>query len=305
MPTDPALRPPTIDAAAAARWSRQAPAAGASPWLHEEVGRRMEERLQWIKARPRRWADWTPLRGGLEAHALVARRYREATPFVIEPVPALAGATANSLTAPWWTARRWQGAQPSFDPPPEEGVDLLWANMALHMSADPQALIARWHALVATEGFLMFSCLGPDTLREMREVHRELGWPPASHEFTDMHDWGDMLVGAGFAEPVMDMERIVLTWTDADAALAELRGLGRNLHPARFGALRGKAWRRALGSALPQLAPAAEGGGRVALTFEIIYGHAFKPAPRVALAAESAVSLREMREMLQRGRPDA
>jgi malonyl-CoA O-methyltransferase len=301
MPTEPAQRPPTIDATAAGRWSRLPPGAE-SPWLHEEIGRRMEDRLQWIKARPRHWADWSPLRGGLQAHALVARRYREAAPYVIEPEPGLAAATARSLSAPWWTARRWQNAQPSFDPPPEEGVDLLWANMALHMAADPQALIARWHRLVATDGFLMFSCLGPDTLQELRALHRRQGWPPPSHEFTDMHDWGDMLVGAGFAEPVMDMERIVLTWADAGAALAELRGLGRNLHPARFPALRGRRWRQALGAALPELAAAPADPGRIALTFEIIYGHAFKPAPRVALASESAVSLREMRSMLQRNR---
>jgi malonyl-CoA O-methyltransferase len=115
----------------------------------------------------------------------------------------------------------------------------------------------------------------------------------------------------------MDMERIVLTWATPEAALAELRTLGRNLHPARFGALRGKAWHQALKKALPELAPAEDGGkggeggegdkgsGRIALTFEVIYGHAFKPAPRVSLAAESAVSLREMRSMLQRGRPGA
>jgi malonyl-CoA O-methyltransferase len=156
---------------------------------------------------------------------------------------------------------------------------------------------------VATDGFLMFSCLGPDTVRELRALHARLGWPAAGHEYTDMHDWGDMLVHAGFAEPVMDMERIVLTWATPEAALAELRTLGRNLHPARFPALRGKAWHRALKQALPELAPAEEGGGRIALTFEVIYGHAFKPAPRVALSAESAVSLREMRSMLQRGRP--
>jgi malonyl-CoA O-methyltransferase len=123
-----------------------------------------------------------------------------------------------------------------------------------------------------------------------------------------------MLVHAGFAEPVMDMERIVLTWATPEAALAELRGLGRNLHPQRFAALRGKAWHQALKKALPELAPAEDdgggegeggAGGRIALTFEVIYGHAFKPAPRVSLAAESAVSLREMRSMLQRGRPGA
>jgi malonyl-CoA O-methyltransferase len=104
------------------------------------------------------------------------------------------------------------------------------------------------------------------------------------------------------------MERIVLTWATPEAALAELRGLGRNLHPARFAGLRGKAWHQSLKKALPELAPAddgSEGDGRIALTFEVIYGHAFKPAPRVSLAAESAVSLREMRSMLQRGRPGA
>ncbi|VTU29116.1 biotin biosynthesis protein BioC [Variovorax sp. SRS16] len=304
MTTDPAQRPPTIDATAAARWSRLAPAAG-SPWLHEEIGRRMEDRLQWIKAQPKRWADWAPLHGGLEAHALLSRRYRTAESFVIEPEAALVPVTGRALAAPWWTARRWQGPQPRFEAPPEEGVDLLWANMALHMAADPQALIARWHRLVATDGFLMFSCLGPDTLRELRLLHEASGWPPPSHEFTDMHDWGDMLVGAGFAEPVMDMEHIVLTWPSAERALAELRTLGRNLHPQRFRALRGRRWHQALCEALPRFAPGAEGKGHIALTFEIIYGHAFKPAPRVALAAESAVSLREMRSMLQRGRPGA
>ena len=301
MATDPAQRPPTIDAAAAARCSRHAPAEG-SPWLHEEIGRRMEDRLQWIKARPESWADWSPLKGGLEAHALVARRYPAAAQYVIEPDAALAARTAGVLGAPWWSARRWQGAQARFDAPPEDGVDLLWANMALHMAADPEALIARWHRTVATDGFLMFSALGPDTVRELRALHARLGWPPAGHEFTDMHDWGDMLVHAGFAEPVMDMERVVLTWPTPEAALAELRTLGRNLHPARFGGLRGRGWRNALGAALAATATPEQNDGRIALSFEIIYGHAFKPAPRVALAAESAVSLRDMRTMLQKGR---
>ena len=261
----------------------------------------MEDRLQWIRAQPGSWADWAPLRGGLEAHRLVARRYGSAVAFVVEPEFSLAAPTRNALEAPWWTARRWRGKVPSFDRPPDEGVDLLWANMALHMAADPQTLIAQWHRLVATGGFLMFSCLGPDTLQELRLLYARLGWPPASHQFTDMHDWGDMLVNAGFAEPVMDMERIVLTWANGDAALAELRSLGRNLHPARFAGLRGKGWRQALCKDLPERAAAAEGGGRIALTFEIIYGHAFKPAARLALSPESAISLREMRSMLQQG----
>lgn len=305
MPTDSVQRPPTIDPSAAARWAALPPGP-ASPWLHEEVGRRMEDRLQWITAKPQRWIDWSPLRGGREAHSLVARRYGQAMPYVVEPAAALVAPTAEAIGAPWWSARRWQGARARFDAPPEEGVDLLWANMALHMAADPQALIADWHRHLATDGFLMFSCLGPDTLAELRALYERLGWPPACHQFTDMHDWGDMLVGAGFAEPIMDMERIVLTWATPEAALAELRGLGRNLHARRFPALRGRGWQAALLDGLAASAkPPDQAGGerRIAMTFEIIYGHAFKPPPRVALSGESAVSLRQMREMLQRGRP--
>jgi malonyl-CoA O-methyltransferase len=146
----------------------------------------------------------------------------------------------------------------------------------------------------------MFSCLGPDTLAELRDLYAALGWPPPASDFTDMHDWGDMLVHAGFAEPVMDMERITLTWADADALLAELRELGANLHPARFAALRSRGWRERLRQALQGRLAGPD--GRLALRFEIIYGHALKPAPRVRMGAESAVSLQDMKALLHGGR---
>ena len=238
------------------------------------------------------------------AHALVAQRYPDAQAWVVEPEPGLQPATAQALASPWWSAKRWRGGRTHlFEPLPEGGVDPLWANMALHMAADPEALIGLWHRQVAVDGFLMFSCLGPDTVRELRALHARLGGQPAGHEFTDMHDWGDMLVHAGFAEPVMDMERIVLTWGSPEAALAELRTLGRNLHPGRFPALRGRWWRGALMEALGDLAAPGEHDGRIALTFEVIYGHAFRPAARVSVANESTVSLRDMKAMLGRGRP--
>ena len=265
----------------------------------------MEDRLQWIKAQPRHWADWSPLRGGREVHALVARRYPKAQAFLLEPESALQAATVQAFAAPgpWWKPQRWLGgAAPVLDPLPEGGVDLLWANMALHMAADPEALIAQWHRHVAVDGFLMFSCLGPDTLQELRTLYAALGWPPPDHDYTDMHDWGDMLVHAGFAEPVMDMERVVLTWSTPEAALDELRGLGRNLHPARFAGLRGRRWHGDLLRALKGLRAPDAPDGRIAMTFEIIHGHAFRPAARVALAAESAVPLGDMRAMLRGGK---
>ncbi len=286
-------RPPTIDPVAAQHWDSVAPAR--SPWLHEEVARRMEERLQWIRLEPKAWGHWEPVRGGLQAHALLERRYPQAECFVAESSPQRASVARERIGRPWW--RRWAGAGVHHEAVPEGGAQMLWANMALHMSAHPQSLIAQWHRALATDGFLMFSCLGPDTLRELRAMYAGLGWPPPAHDFTDMHDWGDMLVHAGFAEPVMDMERIVLTWESPQRLLEELRELGANLHPARFPALRGRRWRERLEQQLAGSLRAQE--GRLALTFEIIYGHAFKPAPRLRVSDHSAISLKDMRALLQ------
>ena len=286
-------RPPTIDTAAAARW-RQRPQS-ASAWLHEEVARRMAQRLDWIVRQPRTWLHWEPVRGGLQAQALLAQRYPAARAQVhAETAPELRLAL-RAAVGPWWQPRRWlQALRPA---PVLQPADLLWANMALHMAADPLALIRQWHEALAVDGLLMFSCLGPDTLRELRALYIEAGWPAPAHEYTDMHDWGDMLVAAGFAEPVLDMERIGLTFETPERLLQELRELGRNLHPARFAGLRGRGWHAQLLQALGRLADPAQ-GGRMKLTFEVIYGHAFKPPPRIAVEGETRFSVEEMRASL-------
>jgi len=175
---------------------------------------------------------------------------------------------------------------------------MLWANMALHEAADPQALLATWHRLLAVDGFVMFSSLGPDTAREVRDLYEAMGWPPAGHQLTDMHDWGDMLVQTGFAEPVMDMERITLTYETPARLLQELTELGRNFHPQRFSALRGRPWKAKLEQLISDRFPRAP-DGRLSLTFEVIYGHALKARPKMKVSALSAVSVEDMRSMLQ------
>jgi malonyl-CoA O-methyltransferase len=256
----------------------------------------MEERLQWIVRSPARWLHWGPLQGGRQVHAVLAKRYPQAQCFVQESTPAQADMARQVWAQAWWKPLRWLGGGTQFATP-SQPVEMLWANMVLHMDADPQALIQRWHGALAVDGFLMFSCLGPDTLRELRPLYTALGWPPPSHAFTDMHDWGDMLVHAGFAEPIMDMERITLSFSGADKLLEELRGLGRNLHPQRFPALRGRKWRQALCEALERSLCGPD--GRLELSFEVIYGHAFKAAPKLTIASETRVSLEEMRQTLR------
>ena len=295
-------RPPTIDPVAALRW-QQRPQAN-SAWLHEEVARRMEQRLDWIVRQPASWLHWEPLRGGLQAQALLARRYPEARCEVRARVPQEQALALQAATRPWWQPARWRDMLRPV--PADPAVELLWANMTLHMAADPQALIRQWHEALAVDGFLMFSCFGPDTLRELRTLYAALGWPPPAHEYTDMHDWGDMLVGAGFAEPVMDMERIELTFETPQRLLQELRELGRNLHPGRAAGLPGGGGLVRLHEALLQLADPAQ-DGRLKLTFEVIYGHAFKPQRRLTVEPETRLSLDEMRDRLRHGagRPPA
>ena len=250
----------------------------------------MAQRLDWIKLQPASWADWEPLRGGVQAHALVAQRYPKAECYAAEFDARRVAYARLAMAKPWWGPSRWTSAATRFEPPTDGAVQMLWSNMALHMTADPQALLAQWHSALAVDGFLMFSCLGPDTLRELRELFSAQGWPAPSHEFTDMHDWGDMLAAMGFAEPVMDMERITLTFETPQRLLQELRGLGRNLHPQRFAGLRGRRWQQELHQRLAS--------GTLALTFEVVYGHAFKPRARIDVRAETVLSLAQMRETL-------
>jgi malonyl-CoA O-methyltransferase len=288
--------PPTLDPKAATRWAWCAPAQ--SPWLHEEVARRMSERLQWIKLQPQTWAHWEAVRGGLAGHGLVENQYPKARSHVVELSPAHQALARMKLGDPWWNPSRWGDKATVFGVPAPDSMQMLWSNMSLHMQKDPQALIRHWHQILAKDGFLMFSCLGPDTLKELRALYAAMGWPAPAHDLTDMHDLGDMLVEAGFAEPVMDVERIALTYETPARLLAELRELGRNLHINRFAGLRTPRWRARLEEVLPSMGA----GSAMSLSFEVIYGHAVKPAPRVAVEKESAVSLDTMRSMLRQGR---
>lgn len=259
----------------------------------------MEDRLQWIVQKPAAWLDWEPSMGGLQGHALVRGRYPKAKAFVHEETPARIAVSRSALSPAWWSPARWSSAAVQFGLPVDP-VQMLWANMSLHMAPDPYALISRWHRALSVDGFAMFSCLGPDTLLELRDVYADAGWTPPHHQFTDMHDWGDMLVHAGFAEPIMDMERITLSYSSADKLLDELRGLGRNLHVSRFPGLRSRDWRQRLLDGLTRHLGVKSEDGRLSVTFEVVYGHAFKPKPKVKLQPETRVSLEDMRNVLKK-----
>ena len=267
------------------------------PWLHGEVARRMEERLSIIRLKPERIVDWWSFLGA--GSEVLERTYPKAHRIVVEPEPLLVVRSRAATARPWWSLRGRGPARTEAvldTDEPRAGVQLVWANMMLHAVADPPALFQRWERLLAIDGFVMFSCLGPGTLKELRELYRQLGWPSPTPDFIDMHDLGDMMVAAGFADPVMDQETLSLRWTDPEALLCELRTLGRNTRPGRPAGLRTPRWRDALLEALGSLRGP---DGSIALSFEIAYGHAFKAAPRLRADQPTTVSLDDMRALVR------
>lgn len=285
-----------IDARALTYQLRRLARAAQPPWLHAEISRRMAERLPVIKLQPEQVLQWSAFLGGSGED--LRKAYPQAAQLMVEPVPALRERSQALGKNGWWASLRRQAEPPVWLPQEVgEGVaQLLWANMYLHLSPDPEALLGLWHRALAVDGFVMFSCLGPDSLRELRPLYAALGWGLPGPEWIDMHDVGDMLVAAGFADPVMDQERITLTWGEPERLLADLRALGGNLSPGRFGGSRSRAWRTQLLRALEDLRGP---DGRLSLSLELVYGHAFKPAPKLKMAAETRVSLEQMRSLVR------
>jgi malonyl-CoA O-methyltransferase len=293
-------RPQDLDTTALRRQARRLARAGQPPWLHAEVARRMAERLPVIKLQPARVLDASPALGA--SAELLRLAYPGAEMLWHEAEPALAERAARDRVLNWWRKLRGAATGQVSTLPLKPEVELLWSNMALHAGADLPTVLAQWQASIAVGGFVMFSCLGPDSFVELRPLYARNGWGRPAPDWWDMHDIGDLVLQAGFADPVMDQERLRLTWASPESLLADLRALGGNVAPARFAGLRGRGWRQRL---LAELDTLRDAEGRLVLTLELVFGHAFKGAPKLAVAAETHVSVDAMRATLRKGRPSS
>lgn len=262
-----------IDARVARRrFARAAATYAAASRLEAEVGGRMLERLDYIRLAPRRILE-AGCGPGRESAALL-KRYPGAALFELDFALPMLRRERSLLSR---LGMRPVALQVCGDlqrlPLADGSVDLTWSNMALHWTADPQAALRELARAAAPEGLLLFSTLGPDTLAELRAA----AGGGRVHRFADMHDVGDALVAAGFSAPVMDTERLTVTYAGGEALLADLRDSGQTFAaPGRSRGLAGRRFRGALGAALQ----ARMRYGRLPVTFEVVYGHAWKGAPR-------------------------
>jgi len=277
-----------LDPAAVRRqFDRRAQRLAGADFLLREVERRMLARLDVVRLVPERFVD---IGCGLGRGLLSLRqRYPQAESLGVDLSPRIAAAAAGFARPPGRGflarllpgARRpttgWVAADAAALPLPDAGVALAWSNLVLQWCADPIAVLREWHRVLRDEGLLMFSTFGVDTLRELR-----IAGAPVMR-FHDMHDVGDWLLAAGFAEPVMDMEWIDVSFPTPAALLGDLRALGGD---ARAGRRRGLAGRDTHDGLRERLRAQAGDDGRISLRFEIVYGHAWRarPKPRPAQA---------------------
>ena len=171
-------------------------------------------------------------------------------------------------------------------------VDLVWSNLALQWLNEPHRAVLEFHRVLRVGGLATFTTFGPDTLKELRDAFAEVDGETHVSRFVDMHDFGDMLVRGGFADPVMDMEKITVTYADGNALMRDLKAIGaRNATAGRPRGLTGRArWLRIL-AALDRFAV----DGRIPITFEVIYGHAWKTAPNTTPEGHAVIEFKRER----------
>lgn len=254
--------------------------------LAAEVGARMAARLDLVRIAPERFADIGCATG--DGIRELQRRYGAGSagglPLAIDFAPPMLHEVRRR-------AGRWQrliGKAPRLAaadaralPIAAGRLGLVWSNLMLHWLPDPLPAFREFQRVLEVGGLLTFSALGPDTLLELRAAEARVGAGDTARRFIDMHDLGDMLVAAGFAEPVLDMELITLTYPTARGFLAEQRRLG--VRDALLGQRPWREWRRLLD------AWERDPDGRLPVTFEIVYAHAWKAAPRQAADGRAVV----------------
>lgn len=265
-------------------FDRRSAAFGGLDFLLGEIGQRMQERMEVIRLSPRRALDIGCGHG--QGLAALRARYPDAqiAGLDISGNMLREAGQRDPQRQPGWIGRLL-GKRPVFDlvqgdlatlPFAPASFDLLWSNLALHWHPEPHRVFPEWHRVTRDDGLVLFSLFGPDTLKELRAAFADVDADAHTLRFVDMHDIGDMLVHSGWSTPVMDMETLTITYESPDTLLREVQSFGGLRRPGPAG-LRGRAWRAAVTGALERRRNA---DGVIPLTFEIVYGHAWKLPPR-------------------------
>lgn len=253
-------------AGAAAAYDEQA-------FLQREIEQRLLERVDAVGLAPARVLDLGAGTGrGSEA---LKRRFPRAEVFAVDPVAAMLNVARRRSR--WRRRLHPVCARAERLPFVEAGADLLFSNLALQWCPELDPLFDELRRVLRQGGALMFTTFGPETLWELRESWAQVDDAPHVNRFVDMHHIGDALLAAGFAEPVMDVERLTVTYADARALMRELKAIGA--HNVDRGRRRGLTGKAAFQRMLAAYERHRDADGRLPASYEVVYGYAKAPEP--------------------------
>jgi malonyl-CoA O-methyltransferase len=243
----------------------------AAALLQREVAERLLERLELTTVAPERVLD-VGCGTGRPTRALV-KRYPKAVVVGADLAPGML--RVAEAEQPWFGKRaRYTCAEASRLPFATASFDLLYGSLVLQWCEDLDATLLEWRRLLKPHGLLLFSTLGPDTLKELRAAWSAVDGYNHVNRFLDMHDVGDALIRAGFVEPVMDVEQLTLTYADVTSLMRDLKRIGaHNVTAGRGRGLTGRGRLAALGQAYERF----RREGRLPAGYEVVYGTAWAP----------------------------
>jgi malonyl-CoA O-methyltransferase len=256
--------------------------------LQQTVCERLAERLELFRIEPQVVLDL----GCGTGHAWPALRRRFPRAGLLG-LDLAAGMLVESRRGRWWRRERLVCADAEQLPLADASVDVIFSSLMLQWCTPPDRALAECRRVLRPEGLLLLSTLGPDTLRELRTAWPEEPLAPAADEtatarFVDLHDLGDAIIRAGLAGPVVDAEHFTLTYPTASAVLQDLRRLGTgNADQSRP---KGLITPKRLSVFAARYEPMRRSDGTLPLTYEVVYAHAFAPAPGARPQDGSTVS---------------
>jgi len=238
--------------------------------LQREIGRRLLGRLEYIRLQPEMIVDIGAGTG--EACTSLLKRYPKASVIALDfalPMLHRAKRRGRILRRPLPLCADLEQL-----PLAAHCVDIIYSNAALQWCSDLSSTFREFRRVLRPGGLLMFTTFGPDTLNELRSAWAQVDGGTHVSSFEDMHDIGDMLVEARFADPVIDAEQITMTYESIDQLMHDIKSIGaQNAAAGRSKGLTGKKRMQQFRHAYEQY----RSDGRIPSTWEIVYGHAWAP----------------------------
>lgn len=249
-------------------FERAAPEFDNTDFLHHDIRDRLLSRLEYVRLEPRHILDLGA--GTAAASSAIADKFPESVVIAADLAVKMLQTGSKSVES----GRLSICADATKMPMVDESIDLIFSNLMLPHCHDLSAVFAEARRLLRFPGLLTFSTFGRDSLIELREAWANADEYSHINDFPDMHNIGDALVQAGFAEPVVDTERVTVTYEDLSRLMADLGNAGSvNATPHRNPGLTGRhTWKRMVDAYEKR----RDSDGRLPVTLEIVFGVAWR-----------------------------